>query len=366
MRFWMAGWLMAALCAGTALAQDKPVPEKTVNVYNWSDYIDTRVLEDFTRETGIKVVYDTYDSNEVLETKLLAGKTGYDVVVPSATFLQRQIQAGVYQKLDKSKLPNAKGLWPEVAARLAIYDPGNQYAVNYMWYTTGLAYNVAKAKDRLGGATPDSWDQVFKPENLKKFSDCGVYVLDSPEDLLTSALNYMKLNPDSKNPAEIRRAAELVGRMRPLVKKFHSSEYINALANGDICLAVAWAGDSFQARNRAREAGNGIEIGYAIPKEGALMSLDNLAIPKDAPHPAEAYAFIDFLLRPEIAARNSSITSFANGVLAAKPLVDKDVLDNKAIYPDEETMKRLFTVTTYDQAVQKVVTREWTRVKTGK
>ena len=366
MRLWMAGWLMAALCAGTALAQDKPVPEKTVNVYNWSDYIDTRVLEDFTRETGIKVFYDTYDSNEVLETKLLAGKTGYDVVVPSATFLQRQIQAGIYQKLDKSKLPNAKGLWPEVAARLAIYDPGNQYAVNYMWYTTGLAYNVAKAKDRLGGATPDSWDQVFKPENLKKFSDCGVYVLDSPEDLLTSALNYMKLNPDSKNPAELRRAAELVGRMRPLVKKFHSSEYINALANGDICLAVAWAGDSFQARNRAREAGNGIEIGYAIPKEGALMSLDNLAIPKDAPHPAEAYAFIDFLLRPEIAARNSSITSFANGVLAAKPLVDKDVLDNKAIYPDEETMKRLFTVTTYDQAVQKVVTREWTRVKTGK
>ena len=366
MRLWMAGWLMAALCAGTALAQDKPVPEKTVNVYNWSDYIDTRVLEDFTRETGIKVIYDTYDSNEVLETKLLAGKTGYDVVVPSATFLQRQIQAGIYQKLDKSKLPNAKGLWPEVAARLAIYDPGNQYAVNYMWYTTGLAYNVAKAKDRLGGATPDSWDQVFKPENLKKFSDCGVYVLDSPEDLLTSALNYMKLNPDSKNPAELRRAAELVGHMRPLVKKFHSSEYINALANGDICLAVAWAGDSFQARNRAREAGNGIEIGYAIPKEGALMSLDNLAIPKDAPHPAEAYAFIDFLLRPEIAARNSSITSFANGVLAAKPLVDKDVLDNKAIYPDEETMKRLFTVTTYDQAVQKVVTREWTRVKTGK
>ena len=358
--------IIAAVSSGTALAQEKPALEKTVNVYNWSDYIDSKILEDFTAETGIKVIYDTYDSNEVLETKLLAGKTGYDVVVPSATFLQRQIQAGIYQKLDKARLPHAAGLWPEVMARLAAYDPGNQYAVNYMWYTTGIAYNVGKAKDRLGGATPESWDVVFKPDNLKKFSDCGVYVLDSPEDLLTSALNYMKLNPDSKNPVEIRRAADLVGRMRPLVKKFHSSEYINALANGDICLAVAWAGDSFQARNRAREAGNGIEIGYAIPKEGTLMSLDNLAIPKDAPHLAEAYAFIDYLLRPEVAGRNSSITSFANGVLASKPFVAKEVLDNKAIYPDEETMKRLFTVTTYDQAVQKVVTREWTRVKTGK
>ena len=366
MRHWLTMLIIAAASGGTALAQEKPALEKTVNVYNWSDYIDSKILEDFTTETGIKVIYDTYDSNEVLETKLLAGKTGYDVVVPSATFLQRQIQAGIYQKLDKTRLPHAGGLWPEVMARLAAYDPGNQYAVNYMWYTTGLAYNVGKVKDRLGGATPDSWDVVFKPENLKKFSDCGVYVLDSPEDLLTSALNYMKLNPDSKNPVEIRRAADLVGRMRPLVKKFHSSEYINALANGDICLAVAWAGDSFQARNRAREAANGIEIGYAIPKEGTLMSLDNLAIPKDAPHLAEAYAFIDYLLRPEVAGRNSSITSFANGILASKPFVAKDVLDNKAIYPDEETMKRLFTVTTYDQAVQKVVTREWTRVKTGK
>ena len=366
MRYWLIAFIIAAVSGGAALAQEKPALEKTVNVYNWSDYIDSKILEDFTAETGIKVIYDTYDSNEVLETKLLAGKTGYDVVVPSATFLQRQIQAGIYQKLDKARLPHAGGLWPEVMARLAAYDPGNQYAVNYMWYTTGIAYNVGKAKDRLGGAAPDSWDVVFKPENLKKFSDCGVYVLDSPEDLLTSALNYMKLNPDSKNLAEIRRAADLVGRMRPLVKKFHSSEYINALANGDICLAVAWAGDSFQARNRAREAANGIEIGYAIPREGTLMSLDNLAIPKDAPHLAEAYAFIDYLLRPEVAGRNSSVTSFANGILASKPFVAKEVLDNKAIYPDEETMKRLFTVTTYDQAVQKVVTREWTRVKTGK
>ena len=365
---WLASTLAACFLSSAALAQTAPAaaPERTVNVYNWSDYIDQKVLTDFTKETGIKVVYDTYDSNEVLETRLLAGKTGYDVVVPSATFLQRQIQAGVYLKLDRSKLPNAKGLWPEVMAKLAAYDPGNQYAVNYMWFTTGLAFNVKKAKERLGDQLPASWDVVFKPEILKNFTDCGVYVLDSPEDLFTTALNYMKLPPDSKNANDIRKAADMLGRLRPLVKKFHSSEYINGLANGDICLAVGWAGDSFQARNRAREAANGIEIGYAIPKEGTLMSLDNLAIPKDAPHVEEAYAFIDYLMRPEVAARNTSITNFANGVLASKPFVDAEVSGNKAVYPDDETMKKLFTVTTYDAALQKVVTREWTRVKTGK
>ena len=366
MRGFLAGLLALALGSGAAWAQDKPNPERVVNIYNWSDYIETKVLADFTRETGIKVVYDTYDSNEVLETKLLAGKTGYDVVVPSGTFLQRQIQAGLYQKLDKSKLPHASGLWPEVMARLATYDPGNQYAVNYMWFTTGIAFNVSKVAERLGDQTINSWDPVFKPDLLKKFADCGVYMLDSPEDLLTAVLNWQKLNPDSKNPADIRKAADLLGSLRKNVKKFHSSEYINALANGDICLAVGWAGDSFQARNRAREANNGIEIGYVIPKEGTLMSLDNLAIPKDAPHPDEAHAFIDYLMRPEVAARNTSVTNFANGVLASKPLVDKEVADNKSVYPDDATMKKLFTVTTYDAAVQKVVTREWTRVKTGK
>jgi putrescine transport system substrate-binding protein len=346
---------------GAAIAQ-----ERVVNVYNWSDYIDPKVLSDFTRETGIRVVYDTYDSNEALETKLLAGKTDYDVVVPSATFLQRQIQASVYQKLDRSKLPNAKGLWPEVMARLAVYDPGNQYAVNYMWFTTGIAYNVQKAQQRLGERLPDSWDLIFKPENLRRFNDCGVYMLDSPEDVLSSAMKFLGINPDSKKPDDIHRAAEAVARVKPFVKKFHSSEYINALANGDICLALGWAGDSFQARNRAHEASNGVDINYVIPKEGALMSLDNLAIPKDAPHVAEAYAFIDYLLRPEVAARNSSITNFANGVVASKRFVDKAVLENSSIYPSDEVMKRLFTVSANDLATQKVITREWTRIKSGK
>jgi putrescine transport system substrate-binding protein len=366
--------LLALVCglglpAALASAQQQPRPattEKVVNVFNWSDYIDPKVLEDFTHETGIKVVYDTYDSNEILETRLLAGKTGYDVVVPSATFLARQIKAGVFQKLDKSKLANFKNLWPEIMARLAKYDPGNEYAVDYMWFTTGIAYNAQRAKERLGDRPLDTWDIVFKPENLRKFADCGVYVLDSPEDLISIALNYMKLNPDSKNPSDIRRAADLLGGMRRYVKKFHSSEYINALANGDICLAIGWAGDAFQARNRAREANNGVDINYVIPREGTLMSMDTIAMPKDAPHPEEGLKFIDFLLRPEVAARNTSVTNFANGVIASRDFVDKEVLANKSVYPDPATMARLFTVTGYDQATQKVVTREWTRVKTGK
>ncbi len=356
-------WIAAASLALIVPAHGQ---NRIVNVYNWSDYVDPAVLDDFTRETGIRVVYDTYDSNETLETKLLAGKTGYDIVVPSATFLQRQIQVGVYQKLDKAKIPNLRNLSGDVMGRLAVYDPGNQFAVNYMWFTTGIAYNVGKTKARTGDKIPDSWDYVFKPENLRKFADCGVYFLDSPEDIFASALRFLGSNPDSKNPADLRKAADAIMRVKPSIKKFHSSEYINALASGDICLAVGWAGDSFQARNRAQEARNGVEIDYVIPKEGTLISLDNLAIPKDAEHVTEAHALIDFLLRPEVAARNSKVTNFANPVDASKKFLPQEITENRSIYPDEAVMKRIFTVSAKDQATQKVITREWTRVKTGR
>ncbi|MDB5641841.1 MAG: spermidine/putrescine transporter substrate-binding protein PotF [Hyphomicrobiales bacterium] len=362
----LGGLLCAILIGFMTATPSARAADRVVHVYNWSDYIDAKALDEFTRETGIKVVYDTYDSNEILETKLLAGRTGYDVVVPSATFLQRQIQAGVYQPLDMSKLPNAKNLWPEVMKRLAVYDPGNRFAVNYMWFTTGIAFNIEKVRQRLGKTAVDSWDAVFKPENLKRVADCGVYVLDSPEDMFAIALRYMAMNPDSKKPEDIRKAAGLLAQMRANVKKYHSSEYINALANGDICMAIGWAGDAFQARNRALEAKNDVAIAYVIPKEGTLMSLDSFAIPKDAPHVAEAHAFIDFMLRPEIAARNTSVTNFANSVTESKQLLDKSVADNPAIYPDAGTMARLFTVSPYDAQTQRLVTREWTRVKTGK
>jgi putrescine transport system substrate-binding protein len=358
--------LTALFLASVAFAGSAGAAERVVNVFNWSDYIDPKTLDDFTRETGVKVVYDTYDSNEILETRLLAGSTGYDVVVPSATFLAREIAAGVLQPLDKSKLPNARNLWPEISEKLLRYDPGAQYAVDYMWYTTGVAYNTAKIRERIGDKPITSWEQVLKPENLKKFADCGVYMLDSPEDIFSITLNYLKLNPNSKSPEDIKRAEDHLASLRRYVKKFHSSEYINALANGDICLAIGWSGDSFQARARAREAENGVDIAYVIPQEGTLITLDTLAIPKDAPHKEEAHLFIDYLLRPEVAARNTDTTRFANGVGASRPLLDPSIAGNNGIYPGETIMKRLFAVTAPDIAAQRPFTRAWTRVKTGR
>src|SRR5579863_805417 len=341
--------------------------ERTVNFYNWSNYMAPGVLEDFTRETGIKVVYDTFDANETLETRLLAGKSGYDVVVPTAYFLQRQIKANVFQKLDRSKLPNLANAWPVVTARLATYDPDNQYAANYMWGTTGIGYNIKMVESILGpGAAIDSWDIVFKPENLAKFRDCGVHMLDSPDDIFPAALNYLGLDPNSTKQADLDKAADLVSKIRPYVRKFHSSEYLSALATGEICLVVGWSGDIMQARSRAAEAKNGVAIGYAIPKEGAQMFFDNLAILADAKNVTEAYALINFLYRPAIAARNSNFLSYANGNLASQKLLDPKILADKNIYPDEAAITKLFAITARDPATQRVINRLWTKVKTGR
>jgi putrescine transport system substrate-binding protein len=360
--------VIAKLLSAAALAflpLSAGAQEKVVNVYNWSDYVGEGVLEDFTKETGIKVVYDVYDSMEMLETKVLAGGSGYDIIVPTDRNLARMIQAGVVQKLDKSRLPNLQHQWDVIAKRLATYDPGNEHATNYMWGTTGIGYNVDKIKERMPDAPVDSWDMVFKPEVVSKFADCGVQVLDSADDMIPAALNYLGLNPDSKDPAELAQAGELLKSIRPHIQKFHSSEYINALANGDICLAVGYSGDVLQARDRAAEAGNGVNIAYSIPKEGALIWLDSFAIPADAPHPEEAHAFIDFMLRPEIAARNSNFVNYANGNQASRALLDESVRSDPAIYPDEATMEKLYTTTPNDPRVQREVTRIWTEVKTG-
>jgi putrescine transport system substrate-binding protein len=340
---------------------------RVVNVYNWSDYIDPKVLEGFTKETGIKVQYDTFDANETLETKLLAGKSGYDVVVPTAYFLERQIKAGVFQKLDKTKLKNLDNVWPDIAKRLAVYDPGNQYAVNYMWGTTGIGYNVKAMRERLGAnGKIDSWDIVFKPENLAKFKDCSVHMLDSADDIMPAALHYLGLNPNSTDASELDKAAELLMKIRSSVRKFHSSEYLNALAGGEICLVVGWSGDIKQAQKRAIETKNGIEIGYLIPKEGAQMFFDNLAIPKDASHVLEAHAFIDYLLRPDVAAKNSNLVAYANGNLASQKLIDTSVFDDKSVYPDAATMSQLYTVSARDQKSQRLLNRLWTKIKTGR
>ena len=346
-------------------AMAEAAEEKIVNVYNWSDYIDEEILADFTAETGIKVVYDVFDSNEVLETKLLIGGTGYDVVVPSGTFLSRQIEAGVFMKLDKSKLPNLKHMWKEIEERVARYDPGNAYSVNYMWGTTGLGYNVAKITERMPDAPVDSWRLLFDPEIVSKFADCGVHVLDAPSELIPAALNYLGLDPDSKDAADIEKAGEALMKIRPYIQKFHSSEYINALANGDICLALGWSGDILQARDRAAEAKNDVEIAYVIPKEGALMWFDQLAIPADAPHPDNAHAFIDYLMRPEVAAKASNYVFYANGNKDSQPLLDEAVINDPAIYPDESTVSKIYITTSYDPDIQRIVTRTWTRVKSG-
>lgn len=358
-----AGFIGGVFLAGVvgAAAEDR-----VVNVYNWSDYIDEEVLKQFTAETGIKVVYDVYDNNEIVETKLLAGGSGYDIVVPTDSNMSRQIKAGVLLPLDKSKLPNLKHMWPFVTEKLAFYDPGNEYAVDYMWGTTGIGINVAMVEERLGGEVNlDTWSILFDPANAAKLADCGIYIMDAPEDVLQSVLAWQGKEPDSKDPADIEAAGEVLKAVRPYIQKFHSSEYINALANGDICMAMGYSGDLLQARDRAAEAGNGVEIEYLIPREGALMWFDSMVIPADAPHPDEAHEFINFMMRPEVAAANSNYVYYANGNLDSQPLLNEDVIADEAIYPSQETLDRLFTSTSYDPRSQRVLTRMWTSVKAG-
>jgi putrescine transport system substrate-binding protein len=343
--------------------------QRVVNYYNWSDYQDPTVLDAFTKETGITVRYDTFDSNDTLEAKLLAGQSGYDVVVPSAYFLARQIKAGIFQPLDKSKLPNAAYLWPNIAKQLAASDPGNLYAVNYMWGTTGIGYNVKKMKEILGpdaaiDSMIDSWDYVFDPEKIAKFKDCGIHLLDSSDDIMSAGLHYLHLDPNSSDPGDLDKVTQLLLKIRPYVRKFHSSEYLNALATGEICFVVGFSGDVIQAKKRAADAKGGIELGYSIPKEGAQLWFDNLAIPKDAPDPQEAHELINYLIKPEVAAKNTNYVSYANGDVPSQ-FIDKSILDDHTIYPDAATMANFYTIVAHDAKTQRLVNRLWTRIKTG-
>ena len=348
-----------ALTAATADAQE-------VRVYNWSDYIDEGLLTKFEEETGLKLIYDVFDSNEVLETKMLAGSSGYDVVVPSGTFLQRQIAAGAFQKLDKSKLTNIGNMWGVIEDRTEQYDPENAYSINYMWGTTGIGFNVGKVKEILGDDAPvDSLELVFNPANMEKLAACGVYFLDAPAEVIPAALKYIGEDPNSHDPDVIKKTEEVFMAVRPYIKKFHSSEYINALANGDICVAIGWSGDVLQARDRAAEADNGVEIAYNAAKEGAQMWFDQMAIPVDAPNAEGAHTFLNFIMDPENMAAASNYVYFANGNEASQPFLEEDVIGDPAIYPNAETLENLFTTTPYDAKVQRVVTRLWTKIKSG-
>ncbi len=338
---------------------------KVLNVYNWSDYIDPAVITAFEKQYGIKVRYDVYDSNYVLETRLLAGHTGYDVVVPSAPFLERQIKAGVYRKLDKSRLPNLKNLDPQVARATALYDPGNAYAVDYMWITSGVGYNAAMVRKRMPDAPLESWKMLYDPAIVAKFADCGVTLLDEPAEVVGTVLLYLGRDPNSESPADLAAAAKVLESIRPYIRYVQSSRYINDLANGEICVALGWSGDVMQARDRARQAGNGIEIDYSIPRQGAIENFDMLAIPADAPHPGNALKFINYLLRPHVAARNSDLVEYANGVAASRPLLRPGVRDNPGIYPPPAVLARLVPERAKSEAFQRLLTRMWTRFKTG-
>ncbi len=340
--------------------------EKVLNVYNWSDYVDPTVIPDFEKETGIKVNYDVFDSNEVLETKLLSGNTGYDVVVPSASFLSRQIKAGVFLVLDKSKIPNLVNADPAVTQSMGLHDPGNEHSVTYMWGTSGVGYNVAKVKEVMPDAPVDSWRMFYDPAVISKFKDCGVTLLDAPSEVLGTVLIWLGRDANSEKPEDLKAAEDVLMKIRPFVRYVNSSKYIDDLANGEICLALGWSGDVLQARDRANEAGKGIEIKYNIPKEGAIAFYDNFAIPKDAKHVKNAYLFINYMMRPDVAAKNTNFVNFASNNAAALPMIDDSVKSDVSIYPTPEVKAKIVPDLAESPEFTRQLTRSWTRFRTGK
>ena len=355
-----------AVAAGPAAPAVDTDAEKVVNVYNWSDYIEPTVLDDFTKETGVKVNYEVMDSNELLETKLVAGRTGYDVVVPSASFLARQIKAGVYQKLDKSKLTNLKNLDVDITKRLEVFDPGNEYAVNYMWGTSGVAYNEEAINAAMPNAPVDSFAMFWDPKVISKFAKCGVSVLDAPSEVIGTVLIYLGRDANSEKPEDLAAAEKVLMSVRPYIRTINSAPYIEQLANGEVCLVLGWSGDVLQAKSRAEEAKKPFTIKYNIPKEGAVMFFDNMAIPGDASHVKNAHLFINYMLRAEVAAKNSNFISFANSNAASWPLVTPEVKQNPGIFPTADVMPKLVPDLPETAEFTRQLTRTWTRFRTGK
>ncbi len=361
------GPVLVSVILTAALLTSAQAEDKLLNIYNWSDYIAPDTVKRFEAETGIKVNYDVYDGNEVLEAKLSAGHSGYDLVVPTASpYMAREAAAGELLPIDKAELANYGNLDPQILEAAANVDPGNKFGVPYMWGTTGIGYNPAKVKAALGdGAPVHSLTLLFDPANAKKLGSCGIEVLDSAEELFPAALLYAGRDPLSRSDDDLAKAVAVMTAIRPYIRKFHSSEYINDLANGDICLVFGYSGDIVQAKSRAADAKNGVEIAYAIPKEGAMIWIDMMAIPSGAPHPGNAHAFIDFILRPEVAAAISNTVAYANPNRLATDLVDESIREDPGIYPPEEVRQRLFFDKPVTPDYERARTRAWTRVKTG-
>src|ERR1700687_2489125 len=367
--------LLLAVAVVTACSSDphagattghKGAVEKVLYIYNWSDYIGKNTLGKFESTTGIKVVYDTYDADETLEAKMMAGDSGYDVVSTSTDFFSRQIKAGIYQKLDRSKLPNWNNLDPQVLRIEAGADPGNQYAMPYLRHVNGFAYNVDMIKARMPDAPLDSLDMIFKPQIIARFADCGVSFLDQAEDVLQLALNYLRLDPNSTNPEDYKRAEKLLLAVRPYIRAFDSSEYMNGLGNREFCISMSWSGDYAAARARARAAGVDVNLAFTVPKEGANASFDALLIPVDAPHPDAAHQFLNFILEPRVIAEITNETHYGNDNLASTPYVDPKILNDPAIYPTPETAARLYESAEVNPALERLRTRTWTRIKTAR
>ena len=358
---------VTSLALATSLMSGFVYAEEVLNLYNWSDYIAEDTIANFEAETGIKVVYDVFDSNDVLEAKLLAGNSGYDLVVPSSSFLGRQIMAGVFQPLDRSKLSNYSHLDTALMARLASVDPENTHAIPYLWGTTGIGYNPDMVAAVLGEDAPlDSWDMLFKQENISKLASCGVNLLDSADEILPVVLNYLNLDPNSHKLADYKGpVADLMKDIRPHITKFHSSNYINELANGDICFAIGWSGDILMASDRAAEADNGVTVEYVIPKEGAPMWFDMLAIPADATNVDNAHTFLNYILRPEVITEITDYVWYANANTTSSDLIDEEILAHPGIYPSEAAKANLFTFEVLPPKVTRTMNRVWTDIRSS-
>ncbi len=365
--FGIAGVLLVA-CGGPSGETTGPSAapaEKVLHVYNWTDYIGRKTIADFEARTGIKVVYDTYDSNELVETKLLTGRSGYDVVFPTATILARMARVGVFLPLDKTKLPNFANLDPEILGRMTAFDPGNQYAIPYMWGTTGIGYNPVLVKKAIGTDTIDSWGAVFDPAIAAKLAACGITLLDAPEDVFETGEVYLGNVPYNEDLAELAEAEALVARIRPYVRAFDSSLHLEMLASGEICVSLSWSGLMLQARDRAAASATPVEVRYVIPREGAPMWFDTAAIPADAPHPDNAHAFLDYLMEPEVIAAISNDIRYANGNAASLPFVAADMREDPSIYPPVDVRARLQLSAVRSQEYSRAVNRAWTRIKSG-
>ncbi|MFC6671088.1 polyamine ABC transporter substrate-binding protein [Marinobacterium aestuariivivens] len=358
--------LALGVALGCSLSFGATAEDRVLNIYNWSDYISPEAVGRFEKETGIRVNYDVYDSNEVLEAKLMSGRSGYDLVVPTGAFMERQIKAGIYARVDRDRLSNYGNLDTQLLQTVARHDPDNAHGVPYTWGTIGIGYNLDLVEQRLGQVPVDSWDLIFKPELAARVADCGIAVLDSPAEVVAVALNYLGLDPNSEDKADLEQAEALLSGVQPHIKYFHSSQYISDLANGEVCVALGYNGDVLQSQDRAASAGQGVRVGYSIPREGSLAWFDLMAIPADAPHPEAAHKFMNYVLQPEVAAGISNFVYFAVANTEAEPLLDEAVRSNPGIYPSADVRAKLFSQNAHTARFDRLLTRSWIRVKTGR